>query len=63
MWFDWEEEAFRYGVDPEIGREDLAALIEGSTVELTLGGGVLWVVLGFLALVSSAASERVQLHF
>ncbi len=33
-WFDWEEEAFRYGVDPEIGREDLAALIEGSTVEL-----------------------------
>lgn len=33
-WFGWEEEAFRYGMDPEIGREDLAALIEGSTVEL-----------------------------
>lgn len=33
-WFDWEEEAFRYEVNPEIGREDLAALIEGSTVEL-----------------------------
>ncbi len=33
-WFDWEEEAFRYGVNPEIGREDLASLIEGSTVEL-----------------------------
>lgn len=33
-WFDWEEEAFRYRVDPEIGREDLSALIEGSVVEL-----------------------------
>ena len=33
-WFDWEEEAFRYGVDPDIFREDLVALIEGSTVEL-----------------------------
>jgi hypothetical protein len=33
-WFDWEEEAFRYEVDPDISREELAALIEGSTVEL-----------------------------
>ena len=33
-WFDWEEEAFRYGVDPDIFREDLVALIEGSTVVL-----------------------------
>ena len=33
-WFDWEEEAFRYEVDPDISREDLTALIEGSTVEL-----------------------------
>lgn len=33
-WFDWEEEAFRYGVDPDIAREDLAALIESSTVEI-----------------------------
>lgn len=33
-WFEWEEEAFRYGVDPDVSREDLAALIDGSTVEL-----------------------------
>ena len=33
-WIAWEEEAYRYGVDPEISREDLAALIKGSTVEL-----------------------------
>ena len=33
-WFEWEEEAFRYGVDPDASREELAALIEGSTVEL-----------------------------
>ena len=33
-WFDWEEEAFRYGVDPDVSREELAALIEGSTAEL-----------------------------
>lgn len=29
-WFDWEEEAFRYGVDPEISRDGLAGLIEAS---------------------------------
>ncbi len=33
-WFDWQEEAFRYGVDPDTGREELAALIESSTVEI-----------------------------
>lgn len=33
-WFEWEEEAFRYGVDPDISRQELAALIEGSTVEI-----------------------------
>ena len=33
-WFDWEEEAFRYRVNPDISREELAALIEASTVEL-----------------------------
>ena len=33
-WFDWEEEAFRYGVNPDVSREELAVLIEGSTVEL-----------------------------
>ena len=29
-WFDWEEEAFRYGVDPDISREALEFLIEAS---------------------------------
>ena len=33
-WFEWEEEAFRYGVDPDVSREELAEAIEGSTVEL-----------------------------
>lgn len=33
-WFEWEEEAYRYGVNTDISREELAALIEGSTVEL-----------------------------
>ena len=33
-WFDWEEEAFRYGVTSDISRGELAALIEGSTVEI-----------------------------
>ncbi len=32
--FEWEGEAFRYGVNPDISREELAALIEGSTVEI-----------------------------
>jgi hypothetical protein len=29
-WFEWKEEAFRYGVDPDVSREELAALIEAS---------------------------------
>lgn len=33
-WFDWEEEAFRYGVDPNVSRDELAVLIKDSTVEL-----------------------------
>lgn len=33
-WCDWQEEAFRYEVDQEIGREDLARLIADSTVEI-----------------------------
>ncbi len=33
-WFDWQEEAFRYRVDPDLSREDLAALIDGSSVEI-----------------------------
>ena len=32
--FDWEEEAFRYGVSPDVSREGLVSLIEASTVEL-----------------------------
>lgn len=31
---EFEHEARRWGVDPEIGREGLAAMIEGSTVEI-----------------------------
>ena len=34
LWLDYELEALRYGVDPDISREELAALIEGSTVVL-----------------------------
>ncbi len=33
-WFEWEEEAYRYGVNPDVSRKQLVALIEGSTVEL-----------------------------
>ena len=33
-WFEWEEEAFRYGVDPNVSRSELATLIEGSTLKL-----------------------------
>lgn len=29
-WFEWEEEASRYGVDPDTSREDLNRLIETS---------------------------------
>ncbi|ABG05163.1 hypothetical protein Rxyl_2222 [Rubrobacter xylanophilus DSM 9941] len=31
-WFEWEEEALRYGVDPGISREDLVGLIDSSAV-------------------------------
>jgi hypothetical protein len=33
--FEWEVEAARYGLDPEISREDLAQLVEGSTVAMS----------------------------
>lgn len=33
-WFDWEEEAFRYGVDPDVSRADLAVLIEDSAAPI-----------------------------
>jgi hypothetical protein len=29
-WWSWEEEAFRYGVDPNLSRKELEALIEAS---------------------------------
>lgn len=29
-WFEWEEEAFRYGVNPDVSREDLVGLIDSS---------------------------------
>jgi hypothetical protein len=34
LWMDYELEAVRCGVDPDISRDELAALIEGSTVEI-----------------------------
>lgn len=33
-WFDWEEEAFRYGVDPGTSRDDLVGLIEASAAPI-----------------------------
>jgi hypothetical protein len=32
---DYELEALHWGVDPDVSRDELAALIEGSTVELS----------------------------
>jgi hypothetical protein len=34
LWMDYELEALHFGVDPEVSRDELAALIEGSTVEI-----------------------------
>jgi hypothetical protein len=34
LWLEYEHEAMRYGVDPDATREELAALIEGSTVAI-----------------------------
>ncbi len=33
-WLDYECEALRWGVDPDVGRDELAAMIGGSTVEM-----------------------------
>jgi len=33
-YFEWEEEAFRFGVPPDISRDELVRLIKGSTVEI-----------------------------
>jgi len=34
LWMDYELEALRWGVDPDVSREELAAMIGGSTVEI-----------------------------
>jgi hypothetical protein len=34
-WLDYELEALRCSVEPDVGRDELAALIEDSTVELS----------------------------
>ena len=34
-WLDYECEALRWGVDPDVTRDELAAMIGGSTVELS----------------------------
>jgi hypothetical protein len=33
-WLEYEHEAMRWGVDPDVSRDDLAALIDASTVAL-----------------------------
>ena len=35
LWLDFEYEAMRYGVDPDMSHEELEALIEASTVPLS----------------------------
>src|SRR5215207_336615 len=34
LWLDYELEALRYGIDPDISREELATLVKGSRVML-----------------------------
>ena len=34
LWLDFECEAMRYGVDPDASPEELAALVDGSAVEI-----------------------------
>jgi hypothetical protein len=34
-WFDWEEEAFRFRVNPDVSRGELVALIESSALEIS----------------------------
>ena len=36
-WLDYEFEALRWGVDSDVSREGLAAMVEGSTMELDQG--------------------------
>jgi hypothetical protein len=35
LWMDYECEALSFGVDPDTPREELAAMIEGSTAEIS----------------------------
>jgi hypothetical protein len=35
LWMDYELEALRFGVDPDVSRDELRALVESSTVELS----------------------------
>jgi hypothetical protein len=37
LWLEYQHEAMRYGVNPDISREELAALIDASTVVLERG--------------------------
>ena len=37
LWLEYEHEAMRYDVDPDISRDELGALIEASTVVLERG--------------------------
>ena len=34
-WFDWEEEAFHFGVNPDVSRGELVALMESSAPEIS----------------------------
>ena len=34
LWLDYEAEALRFGVDPDVSREELAAVIDGSTAKI-----------------------------
>ena len=36
-WLDYEFEALRWGVDPDVSREELTSLVDGSTMELGRG--------------------------
>ena len=33
-WLDFEHEAMRWGVDPDVSRDELAGMVEASTVEI-----------------------------
>ncbi len=37
LWLEYEHEAMRYGVDPDVSHDELAALVDASTVVLERG--------------------------